>query len=331
MVSNIVGIARFIPEDAIDSLLTLYPLHEEPVLYEAFKSLFQSYEQLKSVYDLYTIYFVVDCIAQIISFHPDYKNFEFLFTIGYNLVLPFSNSNELNLRQNIIRQYSVVFSYLSIFHIRLITERFQSKFTVSHKDLFILLHRFIRFSPSVEIKKVQKFLTTIQELYQKSNFNFVCANSLTTLIGQLTDPCKIMHEVYLKLYDFLKKNLKNKQNEADFLILSATILSKDPEILSQKYKEFMTNLSKKAKKKAKIESCLLSFIQIIYGGYSSRNNNFWEWGFFRRHEYKGYRFIQLLNADQDQNSSNSYTSVFFDLFLSNKFVTAYPKLIEIVF
>ena len=165
-VDRFVNFGKQAPQSAIALLLKMVPNKEGNFLYNELREKVQFFGNFENLLNLFLLIFFADCVAQILSLEPNTIFFDDLINLGYENIAPGYESYEEPLRIQLISQYSVIFSFLSINKLDVFIERFPSVLEKSDPCLCILLHRFLRLTASANVKiaQIAQFLNALEKM-----------------------------------------------------------------------------------------------------------------------------------------------------------------------
>ncbi|OHS98280.1 hypothetical protein TRFO_35347 [Tritrichomonas foetus] len=336
-----VEVAKSSPDSAIAVLLKILPDRPNNSLYSAVTSGITQFSYYSSLYNLIIILFFADCVAQILTVNVTTQFSEELFELGYNLILPYSEEYETNLRLTIVKQYSVIFSLLSINHLSKILDSFSLVAKKSDLSLFFVLHRFLRlsFKDSESFDKVHKFLKQfarmdplLKDKKQKSSAaSDNWAMSITHLISQLnTKECPDFIGLFETIYKNAILKATGKNTHLYHVVLCANIIVRVEKMEGKTYDDFLKDVIFKSKDTRFLEQSLSGFLTLMRGRYVSKSTFFWEWGNYNAHGNIGIETTHLLNPEEDQASPNSFTNLFFNHFVHLP-IEQYPHIVGDIF
>lgn len=321
-VNDFVSVGKNSPKAAINVLLSLLPERKDNKLYQIITSITNCYSDgKKALYDLILYIFFADCTVQILTVLDDNEIPEYLIDLGYILIKPFSNQNEMPLRLQIVNQFSVILSLYSKVpsHLAEILDDFTLKYQSANPALFFSYHRFVRFnvSDTVSIDKICNFLDNFAESFLKikvdQEVEAISAKALCSLISQLSS------EDYAALSNPIEKIFKAaykkcyKDKHVNHLALCATLIHRDRNLNLNNYETFLHELLKKSQKY--LERTLDAFLIILRGKHFSKSTFYWEWGKFNKFGHPGVEATHIYLPDQNQSEENSFTQLFLKYFV----------------
>ena len=334
-VDRFVNFGKQAPQSAIALLLKMVPNKEGNFLYNELREKVQFFGNFENLLNLFLLIFFADCVAQILSLEPNTIFFDDLINLGYENIAPGYESYEEPLRIQLISQYSVIFSFLSINKLDVFIERFPSVLEKSDPCLCILLHRFLRLTASANVKiaQIAQFLNALEKMgiNHKKNTKVITqwATSLCPLLSQLnTDGCPELSLPLERIYSMAMKKTHDRTADLHILLLCGNILLRDTNLYKKNFENFFyNNVLLKANKPHRVHASLQTFISVIRGHFVSRSTLFWEWGSFNANGQFGIEATQLSEPNQIQSNENSYTNLFFKHFVKVAPIDKYPDLV----
>ncbi|KAK8870297.1 hypothetical protein M9Y10_008175 [Tritrichomonas musculus] len=335
-VNSFVDIAKNSPESAIAVLLKILPERRDNTLYNSFSSqlMQSSTDLLPNLLDLIIILFFADCVAQILTIDPDTAFSDQLFELAYQNISPFTEEYESPLRFTIVKQFSVIFSTLSIRHLQQILSEFSSVSKVSDLSLFFILYRFIHLSINDRnsYDQLHSFLNDFLKLNPLQKFNnksSPASNSwalaMSPLISQVNAKGnKNLTEIFENVYKNSISKAMGKKPHLNHTILCSNIIVRLESIGGKTCDDFLKEVLFRNKDPHFLEQSLKGFLVIIRGSYVSE---FWEWGAFNSNGNPGIELTYLNDPDQDQSLPNSFTNQFLNHFTSLP-IEQYPETVS---
>jgi len=334
-VNDFVSIAQNSPESGVCVLLKVIPNYENNDVFLKIKSKINVYDNYQPFIDLFLYQFFADCTAQILSSNPKINTYNELISLGYKMSEKYLNPLEETLRMNIIRQYSVVFSILSVNYLGEIINRFLEGCDNYDYGLFVVLHRFLRLniSSNVSLNRIHEFLLKYIEHFEKNRRDRrvldLSAMSLSCIISQLSsDGCSEISDALQKVYNISYKMASEKETDVSYLVLCSVIIIRLQSLFKSDFKTFLIQKClKKHDRTVKIEATLLSFLTIIRGPVASRSNLYWEWGEYNSSEFPGIEISHIMFPDEDQKQPVSFTGLFFEHLVKAMPIEKFPEIV----
>lgn len=303
----------------------------------------------QNLIDMLLILFFADCSSQILSYFPNLSIYQKLIKLG-NLTLDeiiVENETEKSLKNLIIRQFSVIFSFLSLNHPSDLINNFTSLNSKSNDVL--VLHRFLRLTVSeiLTAESISDFLNSLLKL----TINNEWAKAITPIVMQITSGSseqfkKFLNDLSAKLKPLVyggsassaQTNNKNKKTEAgsgassdsanhDLIKLFAIVVLRDSQLTDTYYQNFLDNV---IVDKCLIHTlgCLEAFLAYLRGQFVSKANLFWEWGKFNAMSHPGIEATHINHPDMDLEKPDSFASIFLSKIVTRAKVDVYPEIVS---
>ena len=334
-VDDYVVVGKNSSDSSIEVLFQILPFYSSNILYNKIISKINIFESHKNFIDLFLILFFADCTAQILTTNTNSIHYESLINFGYKMCLKSINLNEDPLKIQIIKQFSVIFSLLSMHHHNKILNSFKDLLNDNDIAYHLLIHRFIRlsFHTQEDLNFIIQFINKFQEIGEKNKKDRrildIWAHSFGKILTQFSpDGCAQILEPISKAYKLSFNMASDKETDVNYLVLCSIIILRNHQLFKTDFQTFLIEKVLKAHiRPTKIEATLLSFLTIIRGPLISKSTQFWEWGNFNAVEYPGIEFSQLMYPEEDQSLTNSFTSLFFQHLIKEMPIWNYPEIV----
>lgn len=334
-VDRYVSFGQYAPQAAIELLLTFLPKTKNNELFRKFVGKIKGYNLYADIIDDIFLLFFADCTAQLLSAKDDVTCYETLISLALPLLTPLNDPIREHIRNLLLNQFSVIYSFISIKHLELFLNSFTSSLA---KDIpsTLILYKFLRLvpSPTVTIAMIEEFLSQLFSVTK--NFpkkptpaEITWAQSLCFLTAQIkTEGLPSMASSLTNIFNFVTNRINGNDQLIYHYRLAAIILMRDTTLLSQKYKDFLAKyIVEKSKKNT--ECALHAFLMILRGNWFSRTSLFWEWGSFHHDFRQGIEATHLYEPAQEQrNNPDSFTEFFFNTFSKIPGVDQYYTLLS---
>ena len=333
-VDRLVDFGKYSVVDAINLLFTFLPTMPNNKLYTNFTGKIPNFHVQKDIWNDFIMLFFADCTAQLLSKQDDVPCYNQIIQFGYQLLNPTNNQVREHLRLLTVRQFSVIFGFISIKHLDIFLNGFANNLNNGDITSCFLLHRFLRLTPSktITISMIEAFFkqwsSAIKQFKKNVAVHNIWAYSLRFLTAQIrTEGFPELSDIMSSLYDYAIARIKDGEADPSFYALAGTILMRDDKIFSKNYDKFIERrIIAKAKKYP--EATLTGFLMILRGSYISRSALFWEWGSFHNNDRPGVEASQIYLPEQEQNNNpNSFTQILFNNFLTIPGIEKYTKLL----
>lgn len=334
-VSDFVDVGRNSPNAAISVLFKLLPIRAKCDLYNRIIPKIAMDQDFEDILDLFLTLFVADCVAQILTEDPSTVYSHSLILIGYKMASKFTAEYEEPLRIQIVKQFSVIFSILSSEHLKELIEKFNSGLEKYDIGLALLLNRYIRLGVdkdvSFELYKsfVDKFADYSDHLKKDRRSLDMWAESLCSLLTQIKPEAVSNIKGSLeKIFKVANTMASDKETIKWYLMLCAVVIIRHEDLYKKEFHDFLHDrILKKKERLNKLEAKLCAFLTIIRGPNMSRSTQFWEWGSYNAKAHYGIEISFINEPLQKQDSSESYTNLFFKHFVHDSPIEKFPDLV----
>ena len=321
-VDRFVDFGKYSVSSAIDLLFQILPNYPNNNLYKSITSKIQNFQMLENLWNDFLYLFFADCVAQLLSKDDKVASYGTLVQLGYAKLAPTNDPIREHLRNLYIKQYSVIFSFISISHLDIFMSGFTNNLNAGDMNSCFIIHRFLRLSTSqnVTINHIESFLgewLKLSKTFKKSSAaENAWAYSLCYLTAQFkTEGLAQLSSIMHSLYDFVITKIKDGETDQSHFSLAAILLMRDEALYNSRYQEFVEKYIIGKVKKCPAQT-LRAFLMILRGSFISRSSLFWEWGSYHNNYRPGVEFSNLNDPSQPQKDPNSYTEFFFKHFTS---------------
>ena len=322
-VDRFVSFGKRRPNDAITFLLSLLPNQENHDLYDNLTQKLPFYQEYNEIIDLFLYLFFADCAVQLLSVTMKHDKFTELLRLCYEMAPQTYEPYQEPTRILLVKQYSVLFGFLSKDHLPEILAAFQNAYDRSDHILFLTLHRFIRLSTSdkVDFDTIAHFLSLMASYpkqYKKEPKTLVVwAETLCSICSQLNcDGVAKITEQLTSIYTIAMERTHDKNADDCFIVLVGIILQRCSDLKKKYFQEyFQKAILDKVSKPHRTLGCLKAFLTVIRGPFVSKSSSFWEWGKCNDQFHNGIEATHLADPGQDQKLPDSFTSLFFKYFV----------------
>lgn len=284
--------------------------------------------------DLLLLLFFADCTAQTLSANTSVSIFKELIGIANSTLKPIANSDEelTNLQTMIIKQFSVILSFISIDHASDVLDNFYNLLDNSDVNQVLLLNRYIRLTinTTITLDTISQLLERLLNMeitpqwadamqpiiMQLSIDIFPSLNQLLTNIIKKIDSCVNIHTGKSK-----KKSSETSKpkNDDSFITLYAICMIRQ-EKDTGKLTSFLENVICSRIDDSTV-GCLSAFLVFLRGPFVSKANLFWEWGSHNRMGHPGIEVTHLSSLDTKSMGRT------FSTLCNHSKVHEYPKLV----
>lgn len=116
--------------------MRILPFRVRYDIYHRIKVRITNSDQYDQLFDNFFLLFFADCAVQILSGVTDTKFVNSLLSISYKVVQPFRDQFEFPFRLQIVKQFSIIISFLSIRYLSRIHDGFNDGFIPHIKGYF---------------------------------------------------------------------------------------------------------------------------------------------------------------------------------------------------
>lgn len=334
-VNDFVDVGRNSSDAAISVLFKLLPIRAKCDLYHRIIPKIAMDPAFDQILDLFLTLFFADCVTQILTEKPDTKYYHSLILIGYKNAAKFSEEYEEPLRVQIVKQFSVIFSLLSINHLNELITRFNNFVEKYDIGLSLLLNRYIRLSVTQEVsfetykRFIDKFADFSDVLKKDRRSLDMWAEAFCSLLTQIKpEAADSIKDALKKIFKTANTMASDKETVKWYLMLCSVIIIRYDALYKKEYATFIQErILKKKERLNKLEAKLNSFLIIIRGPNSSRSTQFWEWGQYNATAHHGIEISFINDPTQKQDAPDSYTNMFFDHFVADNPIEKFPDVV----
>lgn len=310
----------------------------------------------QNLIDLLLLLYFADCSAQILSYFPNSTICTKIIQIG-NLVLSCQADTEIeaSIKKMIIRQFSVIFSFLSINDPSDLIKNFDSLMSASNNNSIdvLILHRFLRLNVSGNVTDdiIIEFLNSLLKLPISDEW----AEALIPIIMQVSSDTinkfetflnnlvmKLKPRVYTSSAASAPANSKNKKtnNQPEvqantnghnlFKLFAITIL-RDKKAYEQYYQNYLDNvIIGQCSNPNNTLGCLEAFLAYLRGQFVSKANLFWEWGRFNATSHPGIEATHISQPDNEIEKPGWFGEIFIGKIITSNpaNVVKYPEILS---